>query len=75
MNQQYTFRTDAFNVFEKYLLAASHKFKGSKFERFRHCLDNVQVRLVASFQSLPWLFRLCSHLSQIALAPAREPYQ
>ena len=75
VNQQYTFRTDAFNVFEKSPLVASHKFKGRKFERFRHCLDNVQLRFGTSLQSLPWLFRLCSHLSRIALAPAREPYQ
>ena len=72
VNQQYTFRTDAFNVLEKSPLAASHKFKGRKFERFRHCLDNVQVRLGASLQSFPWLFRLCSHLLWIALAPARQ---
>ena len=75
VNQQYTFRTDAFNILEKYVLAASLKFKESKFERFRHCLDNVQLRLGAPLQSLPWLFRLCSHLSRITFAPAREPYQ
>ena len=64
VNQQYTFRTDAFNILEKYVLAASLKFKESKFERFRHCLDNVQLRLGGHLQSLPWLFRLCSHLSR-----------